>query len=280
MNVITSSLRVTHAWPWDVSTPVQLPQTQSVHLQWSLSWVLSVGPCVSLRRLCCMCHEVASELWAPGLLHSLPVLKAWQSYYDWMRRNLPYLGKRSLIALDSYGSSSWQLADENSATPSSCLCHRCHHCFSAPPLQSFIWSSWNAAIFSFFLLTIRTTKWKYKIQVSLAERGTREQDPPRESTERAEWQEGVEKHTRQFRNLYSIFSTQWKPKLHSWHSIFFWLTHHVKLINTNLSPPADRIGEMERQVTWCTTISEPCRGSHCLLVLFADIALHYVSQAL
>lgn len=132
----------------------------------------------------------------------------------------------------------------------------------------------------FFLLTIKTTKWKYKIQVSLAERGTREQDPPRESTERAEWQEGVEKHTRQFRNLYSIFPTQWKPKLHSWHSIFFWLTHHVKLINTNLSPPADRIGEMERQVTRCTTISEPCRGSHCLLVLFAGVALYYISEAL
>ncbi|KAI9546024.1 hypothetical protein NQZ68_031313 [Dissostichus eleginoides] len=41
-----------------------------------------------------------------------------------MRRNLPYLGKTSLMASDSYGSLSWQLADENSANP---LLHRCHH---------------------------------------------------------------------------------------------------------------------------------------------------------
>lgn len=59
-------------------------------------------------------------------------------------------------------------------------------------------------LFFFPLLTIRTTKWEYKIQVSLAVRGKRTLNPPRQSMEQVEWQEGVEKHTRQFRNLYSI----------------------------------------------------------------------------
>lgn len=128
-----------------------------------------------------------------------------------MRRNLPYLGKRSLIAHDSYGSLSWQLADENSATSSSRHRRHCDHHPSAAPLQSFIWSTWNARISSssslllfFLLLTIRTTKWKYKIHVSLVARRKRGLESPRQSMERAEWQDRVEKHTRQFRNLYTI----------------------------------------------------------------------------
>lgn len=135
-------------------------------------------------------------------------------------------------------------------------------------------------ILLFFLLTLRTTKWKYKIHASLAERGTREQDLLRQSTNRAEWQEVVEKHIRQFRNLYSICPPSGNPNYTSGIPFFFWLTHHVKLISTNLSPPADRMGEMERQVTPCTTVSEPCSRSHCLLVLFSGVALHFISKAL
>ena len=54
-------------------------------------------------------------------------------------------------------------------------------------------------------------------------------------------------HTRRFRNLYSIspvVEIQTIPLA----SHFFWLTCHVKLINTNLSPNAGRGGEMECQV--------------------------------
>lgn len=115
-------------------------------LQWGLPHVRYVCLCVSLGGLCCMCHEVASvrqpwrELWAPCSLHSLPVLKVWQSCLDWMRRNLPYLGKRSLTAHDSL---SWQFADQISATlpllplpPSPALC--------SPAPHHFMRSTWNA----------------------------------------------------------------------------------------------------------------------------------------
>lgn len=58
-------------------------------------------------------------------------------------------------------------------------------------------------------------------------------------------------------------------------SNFFWLSCHVKLINRNLSPPADRSGEKERQVTRRTTISEPCGDSYCLLVLVWSVSLYW-----
>lgn len=121
-----------------------------------------------------------------------------------MRRNLPYLGKRSLIAPDSYGSSSWQLADENSVTPSFTASPHCHHQPSAPPLQSFMWSSWNARFFS-SPFDYKNNKIEiYNTSIPCCKR--KERTGSTKAKHGAGWVTGsvVEKHTRQFRNLYSI----------------------------------------------------------------------------
>jgi len=95
-----------------------------------------------------------------------------------MRRCLSYLGKRSLIAPDSDGSSSWQLADENSATPFSTT--SASHAMSSVPLL-LVSPSCGALkkpdsllSLSFFIFPIRTPQWKYETHVSLAAKGTRE----------------------------------------------------------------------------------------------------------
>lgn len=87
-----------------------------------------------------------------------------------MRRNLPYLGKRSLIAPDSNGSSSWQFADENAplllpppellTSPLLLLSSRSFGALEVP--QSPL----------FYPPTIRTTKWK-EMQVSVTAGGKR-----------------------------------------------------------------------------------------------------------
>lgn len=84
----------------------------------------------------------------------------------------------------------------------------------------------------------------------------------------------AEMHTGQFRNSYSIFllaeNLNCTPAIHFFF-FFFWLAHHAKLINTNMSPPADR-RMMEPQVRSYRKISEPRRDRYCLLVTFSSVS--------
>lgn len=128
---------------------------------------------------------------------------------------MPYLGKRSLIAPDSYGSSSWQLADEDSATL--LHCHHCHHkalrsSCSSSALHTEHLRCQNLSLFS----TIRKTKWKCIIPVSLAAKErNKEQDPWRGLSDVKEL-----KSTQGNLQIYIQSSPLWKPGLHSWHPIF------------------------------------------------------------
>lgn len=140
---------------------------------------------------------------------------------------------------------------------------------SAPPAppQPFIRSTWDARIsffffsFLFFFSTIRTTKWKYIIPVSLAAR-------EREIKSRIHGEGWVtwrswKAHKAIYKFIFNLppcGNPAYTPGIP-----FFWLTRHVKLINTNLSPPARKRGETERQVT-------PCTQSYCWLVLFSGDA--------
>lgn len=73
----------------------------------------------------------------------------------------------------------------------------------------------SLSFFSFFS-TIRTTKWKYIIPVSLAAReGNKEQDPWRGLSDMKEL-----KSTQGNLQIYIQSSPLWKPGLHSWHPIF------------------------------------------------------------
>lgn len=140
-----------------------------------------------------------------------------------MRKNLPYLGKRSLIAPDSYGSSSWQLADENSATP------------FLPPLPPLPSPAQRASSSSpscgalempdslLFLvhLTIRTTKWKHKAPISLAARERKKGSRLHQGKAWSGLSDRKElKSTQGNLEIYIQSPPLWKTKLHSWHPIF------------------------------------------------------------
>lgn len=143
-------------------------------------------------------------------------------------------------------------------------CHNCHHQPSAPPLQSFMWSTWNARISSFFSTSeyknnkMERMEVKKTNLVSLAWRTRkRELDPPRRSMEQTEWQVGVEKHTRQFRNLYSISplvetqTTLLASHFSGWHIMLNWSIQTCHLQPTR----EDRWND--RQL--CAPLSGPCR---------------------
>lgn len=80
----------------------------------------------------------------------------------------PYLGGGSFIAADSYGSLSWQLADENPKP--SCHYQCCHHQPSAPT-HYFTGRTWNPRNHLFFVvLTVGQCDGKLKYQYFLLQK--------------------------------------------------------------------------------------------------------------
>ncbi len=134
-------------------------------LHWSLSWVLCIGLCLTEGPLL---HVPRGSLSAAVLKRALSSrLTTFPRCSEGLTVLLGLNEEEFALPWQRISHSPWQLWQLVMAAcwwelckPSSCHCHNCHHQPSTPPLQSFVWGTWNARISFFSLYTIRTTKYR------------------------------------------------------------------------------------------------------------------------